>query len=150
MSVALEKIDGVASVTVTLNKGEARVTLKPGNKVTLADVRKVIEKNGFTPRAAAVIAEAESVTGQEAIRVTGTNETLPIAVKTSEKVRSELKTQSGRPFIVEGVVAAPKDDPAGSIEIKDLKSTTKESRSIRSRVVATPALRIAPGAAIVR
>lgn len=123
MSVALEKIDGVASVTVTLNKGEALVTLKPGNTVTLAAVRKVIEKNGFTPRSAAVVVEADAVAGKDAsaIRVTGTNETLPVAAKTSDKVRSDLKTRSGKPFIVEGVVAAPKDDPTGSIEIKELK-----------------------------
>ena len=127
MSVALEKIDGVASVTVTLNDGRARLTLKPGNKVTLAEVRKVIEKNGFTPRAAAIVAEAEAVAGNDgtAIRVTGTNETFPIAGKTVDKVRSDLKTRSGTPFIVEGIVAAPKDDPRGSIEVRELTPPMK-------------------------
>ncbi len=127
MSVALQKIVGVESVTVTLNTGEARVRLKPGNTVSLAAVRKVIERNGFTPRAATVIAEAEAVADKDgpAIRVTGSNETLPIAASTPDQVRSELKAQAGKRFIVEGVVGAPKENPSGSIEIKEMKPARK-------------------------
>lgn len=128
MSVALQKIDGVEAVKVTLNEGKASLTLKPRNKVTLAEVRKVIERNGFTPRAAAIVAVAEQVTGTDrptSIRITGVGETFPIAPATSEGIRSELKKQAATPFIVEGIVPPAKDDPAGSIDIKAIKPAAK-------------------------
>jgi len=107
-----------------LNKGLAHVTLKPGNKVTLAELRRVIERNGFTPQAASIVAEAEGVAGvngQPHIRVSGTNETFPIAATTPAPVKSELTRLAGKRLIVEGVVPAAKENPAGAIEIKEVK-----------------------------
>lgn len=50
----LKELDGVASVTVSLNDGYAEVQLDEQNTVTLAAIREVILKNGFTPKAAQV------------------------------------------------------------------------------------------------
>ncbi len=54
MSVALRKIDGVDTVTVSLNDGVADIRLKPGNTVDPEAVRKIVRDNGFTPKAADV------------------------------------------------------------------------------------------------
>lgn len=124
MSVALQKIDGVDTVKVTLNDGKASVTLKPLNKVTLAQVRSVIEKNGFTPKAAAVVAETEVIAGpgdQPQLRVSGTNETFPVASGTSDAVRADLKKQIGHRVLVQGTVPPLKENPAGPMDVKAVK-----------------------------
>lgn len=54
MSVALRKIEGVDTVTVSLNDGVADIRLKPGNTVDPEAVRKIVRDNGFTPKAADV------------------------------------------------------------------------------------------------
>ena len=128
MSVALKKVDGVASVNVTLKEGLARVTLKPGNKVTLAELRRLVERNGFTPQGAAVVAEAEEVSGagrQSQIKVIGVEETFLLAATTAENVRGELKKQTGKRIVVEGVIPAQKDNPKGAIDVKDVKAAGK-------------------------
>lgn len=128
MRVALEKVDGVTTVNVTLKEGRAKLTLRPGNTVTLAEIRRVIERNGFTPQAAAVLAEAEEIhnaAGQSQIKISGSNETFVVAQATTVDVRAELKKQTGKRIIVEGVVPAPKNNPTPSIEIKTVKPTGK-------------------------
>jgi copper chaperone CopZ len=59
VSVALRKIEGVDSVTVSLNEGVANIELKTGNIVDPERIRQVVRDNGFTPKDAAV-----SVTGR--------------------------------------------------------------------------------------
>ena len=128
MSVALQKIDGINTVKVTLNDGKATLTLKPLNKVTLAQVRSVIEKNGFTPKAAAVVAETEVIAGpggEPQLRVSGTNETFPVASVTAESVRTELKKQVGKRVVVQGIVPPLKENPAGPMDVKDVKPSTR-------------------------
>lgn len=128
MSVALQKIDGVDTVKVTLNDGKATVTLKPLNKVTLAQVRIVIEKNGFTPKTATVSAEAEVVagpSGQPQLRLSGTNETFSVSSGTGDTVRTDLKKHVGTRVLVQGTVAPLKENPTGMIEVKDVRPVTR-------------------------
>ncbi|HXV62835.1 MAG TPA: hypothetical protein VEK15_19205, partial [Vicinamibacteria bacterium] len=54
MSVALRKIEGVETVTVSLNEGAADIKLKPGNTLDPEAIRKVVRDNGFTPKTAEV------------------------------------------------------------------------------------------------
>lgn len=54
MSVAIQKIDGVESVSVSLNEGLADIALEPGNSVDPEQIRKVVRDSGFTPKAAEV------------------------------------------------------------------------------------------------
>lgn len=56
---SLGKIDGIKNVSISLNKGLATIELKPGNHVAIADIKSVIEKNGFTPKETRVIAGRE-------------------------------------------------------------------------------------------
>jgi len=54
VSVAIQKVDGVDSVKVSLNQGRADVRFKPGNRVTVERILEVIRDNGFTPRGSEV------------------------------------------------------------------------------------------------
>ncbi|MBW3564521.1 MAG: heavy-metal-associated domain-containing protein [Acidobacteria bacterium] len=75
MRVALQKIEGVDSVRVSLNEGIADVRLKEGNEVTIEQVRQIATDSGFTPRGAEVEVAGTIVShreaGQVAFRVTG-------------------------------------------------------------------------------
>ena len=126
MSVALEKIDGVTAVKITLKDGHARLTLKPGNTVTLAEIRRIVKRNGFTPQAAAVVAEVEPVAGSAAqltLRISGTSEDLALSPATSEKIRGELQKQANRRVAVDGVVPAGKDGAGDAIDVRKLVKT---------------------------
>ena len=128
----MQKVDGVASAVVTLKEGRASVTLKPGNTVTLSDLRRMIERAGFTPQAATVVADGEEIrnaAGQSQIRITGVNDTFLVAPATPEPIRTELKKQTGRKLVVQGIVAAPRNNPTGAIQLTDVKVSVKMSGS---------------------
>ncbi len=48
--VALERLDGVEAVTVSLEEGVAAITLVEENEVTVSTVRRVVRDNGFSPK----------------------------------------------------------------------------------------------------
>jgi len=50
--VAVRKLDGVRSVTVSLNDGYADILLTSQNTVTVERIREAIRRNGFSPREA--------------------------------------------------------------------------------------------------
>jgi len=52
--VAVQKLDGVDAVGVSLNQGLATIHFAPGNRTTVEAVRAAIRANGFTPKAAEV------------------------------------------------------------------------------------------------
>ena len=57
MSVAVKKLEGVESVDVSLEKSSAVIVLKPDNKVTLSQLRRVIRNSGYPTRDAQVSAK---------------------------------------------------------------------------------------------
>jgi hypothetical protein len=54
--VALLKTPGVVSAEVSLDKAEADITLAPGNKITIPQLRQLLRKNGYPTRDAHVVA----------------------------------------------------------------------------------------------
>lgn len=111
-----------------MNRGQARITLKPGNTVTLAAVRRAVEQNGFTPQGAQVSAEAEiqsSPGGSPQVRVSGTGEMFPVAGTTPASLRAEIRKHAGRRVTVEGTVAALKEDATGAIRITAVTPAAK-------------------------
>ena len=54
VSGAIEEIDGIDSVHVSLKKGKASIKFKPGSKVTQEQIRKAIQDRGFTSGSADV------------------------------------------------------------------------------------------------
>lgn len=76
MRVAVTRIEGVSTVTVSLKEGMASIRFTPSNHVTVDQIREVVRSNGFTPK------EAE-------VRVTGVlvsaGDTLVLSVPGSEE-----------------------------------------------------------------
>jgi copper chaperone CopZ len=61
VSVAIKKLDGVESVDVSLEKATADIRLKPGNVVTLPQLRRVIRQSGYPTKDAKVDARGTFV-----------------------------------------------------------------------------------------
>ena len=54
MSVAIRKLDGIESADVSLEKATADIRLKPGNAITLPQLRRIIRQAGYPTRDARV------------------------------------------------------------------------------------------------
>ena len=75
MRVAVRKLDGVESVDVSLERASAAVNLRPGNRITLPQLRQIIRNNGFTAKEATVtvVGTLTERGGKPALSVTGTD-----------------------------------------------------------------------------
>lgn len=69
--VAMQKVEGVKSVAVSLKDGITLLELREGNSVTLAQLRKVIKNNGFVSKDANVVARGSLVGDQFEVRFSG-------------------------------------------------------------------------------
>jgi copper chaperone CopZ len=54
VSVAIKKLDGVESIDVSLEKASADIRLKPGNAITLPQLRRIIRQAGYPTKDAQV------------------------------------------------------------------------------------------------
>jgi len=61
VSVAIKKLDGVESVDVSLEKASADIKLKPGNTITLPQLRRIIRQGGYPTKDAHVEARGTVV-----------------------------------------------------------------------------------------
>ena len=61
MSVATKKLEGVESVEVSLEKASAEITLKPDNKLTVAELRRIIRSTGYVTKDAAITARGRVI-----------------------------------------------------------------------------------------
>ena len=75
----MRKVEGVQDARVSLKDGLTVLDLRPENKVTLAQLRAVIENNGFVSKDAQVTARG-SVSG-DSFEVNGTGERLAFTQK---------------------------------------------------------------------
>ena len=75
MRVAVQKLPGVESVNVSLERASTEIQLRPGNSITLDQLRSIIKNNGFTAKEATVTVVGKLIErgGQLALEVTGTN-----------------------------------------------------------------------------
>jgi hypothetical protein len=93
------KIDGVDTVTVSLQRAVADIRLRPENRVTIDQIQEMVRKNGFTPREANVTVRGSPVErgGAPAFAISGIDEVLIVdqkrstasAVKALEEARKE-------------------------------------------------------------
>jgi len=116
VSVSIKKITGVESVNVSLKQGLTSIRLKPGNTVTLEQVRKAIQADGFAPKDARVEAIGELVDQERVLqfRVAGTNETFPVAPTDHAPLQKEV----GRNLTVNGLISSPaKRGDSGTLQI---------------------------------
>lgn len=123
----MEKLEGVRTVKVSLNEGRAVVELDAGNKVPLAEIHERVRRNGFTPQGATVTVRARVAAAGDTLRleVPETKETFDVAATTEPARLAELRKQIGRIVTVDGVVAAPKDKTAATIQITTVKADGK-------------------------
>lgn len=61
MSVAIKKVDGVDSVEVSLERATADIRLKPGNSITLPQLRRIVRQAGYPTKEARVEARGAVV-----------------------------------------------------------------------------------------
>ena len=61
MSVAIKKLDGIESVAVSLEKSAADIRLKPGNAITLPQLRRILRQAGHPTKDAQVSARGALV-----------------------------------------------------------------------------------------
>ncbi len=75
MSVAVDKIEGVESVRVSLEEGLAEIVLEPDNTVDPELFSKIVRDNGFTPGVAELVVAGTLVRpeGRHLVEVDGPN-----------------------------------------------------------------------------
>lgn len=109
MRVAVQRLPGVQKVEVSLNQGLATIHFRPNSRVTIEQVREVVRRNGFTPKAAEVeVSGTLSATGELSLLVPGWDAPLPLLADST--VRRELSQLRGGRATLRGMV--PESDPA--------------------------------------
>lgn len=105
--VALNKIDGVESAEVSLNRGEAVVRFKRENRVTIEQIRTAIRSNGFTPKAAEVRVRGRVVEekGELTLSVPGQDETYRLLADPAvPDAVTRVRHAAGQDVVIEGTV----------------------------------------------
>ncbi|MCI0432246.1 MAG: hypothetical protein L0271_01160 [Gemmatimonadetes bacterium] len=121
MRVAVEKIDGVADVEVKLNEGVAIVRLAPENRVSLAQVRRVIREKGFTPKDAELRAKGRVETRGDGLVLVVPGAAGVWTLAADASMRARLMERAGQLVDIAGRV--PGDDERGdarAIEVRML------------------------------
>src|SRR4051794_8024043 len=77
VNVALQKVKGVETVEVGLNRGRADVKLKPGNTVTVRQLWKLLHDKGYTAKTTVIVVRGEASGGQ--FRIAGSGESFPLS-----------------------------------------------------------------------
>ena len=75
------KVAGVSAVKVSLNDGLTVLDFKPGNTVTIANLRQIIRNNGFVTKEARVIASGTMIANgdQLILEVAGSGEKIVLS-----------------------------------------------------------------------
>ena len=120
--VSLKGVPGVDSVVVSLNQGLASVKLKAGNTVTMEQLRKAVEKNGFVTQQAEVTVRGQLLfSGKPRLKVLGTDETYDLTPAPGNGSVASWQELSGKTVIVVGTVpAATKGAEATTLEVKSV------------------------------
>jgi len=113
VSVAIHKLDGVESVDVSLKKGTADIRFKPGNKISLPQLRKVIRDTGYPTKDAEVQARGQVVESNGALTFDLLNgSTLAVAARPDLRPRGPIE-----------ITGVSRDEPKGheTLTIKAVK-----------------------------
>lgn len=110
MRVAVEKIEGVESVEVSLNEGRVLVTLAPENSVTVARLREVVRRQGFSPREATLTMSARiEVRGDELVgELAGSGATFVLDGR--PELLPSLRDLPGTVTLLAGTLGADQDE----------------------------------------
>ena len=112
VNVALRKVNGVESADVSLNRALAVVKLKPGNKVGIAQLIKLIQEKGYTIKAAIISVRGTPLRLQNRwmLKVTESEELLELVPGSlGPGPYDELSRRVGQTVTVQGSVTPPKN-----------------------------------------
>jgi hypothetical protein len=118
--VSLKSVPGVDTVNVSLEKGLASVTLKPGNAATLKQLGDAIAKNGFTMKQseATIVGQVVQEAGKVKLQVTGSNEKLELVPDSNAAPAANLL---GKTVEVSGTIPeAPKGKTPDAIRYRTM------------------------------
>ena len=110
MRVAVEKLDGVDEAEVSLNDGRVSVRFAPGNTVTLAELRRTIRNQGFTPKEAKLTLSARIEIQGGALVAILPGSGVAYAVTADRDVQSQLSSSAGGTVVLEGEIAIDEND----------------------------------------
>jgi copper chaperone CopZ len=117
VSVAVQKLDGVESVEVSLERAVADIRLKPGNTVSIDKLREIVTTNGFAPRESVVTAVGRLIDrgGTPAIELSPSTTLVLAADPANAAPFTELagRSRSATPGAVE-VIAVVKENARAS------------------------------------
>jgi hypothetical protein len=112
VNVALNKLAGVESADVSLNKAQAKIKLKPGNTISVQQLWQLLREKGYTPKTTIVSVRGDlaELDGGVQLRVSGTNDIMPLA-QDPEKAAAwrEVMEKLGQRQIVRGTMVPGKD-----------------------------------------
>lgn len=116
MRVALKSVNGVDSVEVSLNRGNAVVTMKPGNNTNFAQLQRAITKNGFVINETKVEVRGEIMrsNGQLVVKVSGTSDTHPLSF-VSRDIQKSVELAAGKSVGLQGTLPATKPEKVPEI-----------------------------------
>jgi copper chaperone CopZ len=125
--VAVQKIEGVESVDVSLKRAVADIRLRPGNHVSLEQLGQLVKSNGFTPKEAMVTAVGTLLerSGKPALEL-GPNVVLLISSDRSEpgaykQLTDMLGSRKQASLEIVGVVESKTDSPA-SVAVRSVRA----------------------------
>ena len=125
VDVALRKVPGVESVEVSLNKGLAKVKLKPGNAVFVPQLWQLLHEKGYTPKTTAISVRGELAAGQGRLqlKVSGTKDLLLLVPDPKNSAAyAGAARKPGQTVIIEGVMTPGKDLKATApVQVNQLK-----------------------------
>jgi len=108
----MRKVDGVESVDVSLERAAAVINLRPGNRITLAQLRQIIKNNGFSAKEATVtvVGTLTERGGKPALTVTGSDVVWLLKSGNAAAyadAAQRVKAQQASPVEAVGTVAVP-------------------------------------------
>jgi copper chaperone CopZ len=114
--VAIQKVDGVESVELSLERAEADIRLRQDNRVSLDQFRKIVKSNGFEPRQATVtvVGTPREVSGKLAFEVSGLTTPLVVVSDRSDaaafrQLKNALDSKTPAVFEITGSVEKKSD-----------------------------------------
>ena len=121
VNVATMKIEGVASVDVSLNRALATIKLKPGNSVGLAKLAHAIREKGYTVPAAEIQVRGTlaKVHDRWVLRIPSSGEALEVAA--DPDTASRLAEHVGGEITLRAKTAFAKDRKPGPLAILEWK-----------------------------
>jgi hypothetical protein len=134
--VAVLKLEGVETVDVSLERALADLRPRPGNHVTIQQLRTLIKRNGFNPGSATVEVAGRLTmrSGLPAIAVTNTDLVLPLIPDPSGKdamQKAQERASSGGPqnVLITGVLVQGTPAEGDHIELRSIEALPDDPKA---------------------